>query len=117
MQGAAQALRSYYSKDKEALMSQDIVSEFMVTANNAVAMHLKKMVADSKIEKAVFRAQGDVESRALYTSKNPFHASLGLISTHFTSPLRRYADMMVHWLLFQPKYTFSQEALEHINSH
>tara|TARA_R110002095_G_scaffold94253_4_gene82032 strand:+ start:584 stop:1600 length:1017 start_codon:yes stop_codon:yes gene_type:complete len=116
LQGAAQALKSYYSKDEEALMSQDVVSEFMVTANNAVAMHLKKMVVESRIKKAVFRAQGDVESRAFYTSESSFHASFDLIYTHFTSPLRRYADMMVHWLLFHPGYTFSKTALDYMGS-
>jgi len=112
---AAQALRSYYSMDSEILRSQEVVSEFMTTANNAAAIVLEKMVEDSTLKKAVFRAQDDMESRAFYSSKSSFHASFDLAYTHFTSPIRRYADMIVHWLLFHPGYTFSDTTLDYIN--
>lgn len=114
-QKAARALKSYYSDDWEVMRSQDVVSEFMMTANNAAAIVLKKRIKESIIEKAVFRAQEEVGSRALYSSKSSFHASFDLAYTHFTSPIRRYADMMVHWLLFHPGYKFSDATLDHIN--
>lgn len=112
---AAQALKSYYSEDREIVRSQDVVSEFMTAANNAAAIVLKKRIAESVIKKAVFRAQDSVGSRALYSSTSSFHASFDLTYTHFTSPVRRYADMMVHWLLFYPGYEFSDATLDYMN--
>ncbi len=115
IQKAAQALKSYYSEDWEITNSQDMVSEFMMTANNAAAMVLKKKIKESIIKKAIFRTQEDIGKRALYSSKSSFHASFNLAYTHFTSPIRRYADMMVHWLLFHPGYQFSETILDYIN--
>lgn len=38
---------------------------------------------------------------AVYDTRNPEHFSLGYTAyTHFTSPLRRYADLLVHRVLF-----------------
>ena len=114
-QKAAQALKAYYSEDWEIMSSQEIVSEFMTTANNAAAIVLKKRIEESMIEKAVFRSQSDVGERALYSSKSSFHASFDLTYTHFTSPIRRYADIMVHWLLFHHGYEFAETTLEYLN--
>lgn len=114
-QKAAQALKAYYSEDWGTMSSQEVVGEFMTTANNAAAIVLKKRIEESIIEKAVFRAQADIGERALYSSKSSFHASFDLAYTHFTSPIRRYADMMVHWLLFHPGYEFAETTLEYLN--
>lgn len=114
-QQAAQSLKAYYSENWAVMSSQDVVNEFMTTANNAAAIILKKRIKNSLIEKAVFRTQDEIGSRALYSSKSSFHASFDLTYTHVTSPIRRYADMMVHWLLFHPGYKFSESTLEYIN--
>ena len=42
--------------------------------------------------------------RALYSPKPLGHFGLSKMNyTHFTSPIRRYADLVVHRLLFQPR--------------
>lgn len=42
---------------------------------------------------------------AIYSKKNVGHYGLNLENyTHFTSPIRRYTDLVVHRLLFEPNY-------------
>lgn len=115
VQGAAQALHFYSSGCYQRMSAQKSVGEFMIAANNIAATHLKHMVSTLAIEKAIFRVQEGIGGRALYTSQSSFHASFQLAYTHFTSPLRRYADMMVHWLIFQPHYSFSEIVLDRMN--
>ncbi len=116
LRNAAQSLRFYSSGQFENLSSQDVVSEMMMTANNAVAMYLKEMVVQEEITRGLYRTQRTLDERAHYTSTSSYHATLDRIYTHFTSPLRRYADMMVHWLLFEEEYDFSDDTLEHIET-
>ncbi|MBA4251517.1 MAG: ribonuclease R [Chlorobiaceae bacterium] len=61
-------------------------------------------------------------AKAIYSHQNIGHYGLGFkYYTHFTSPIRRYADLLVHRMLFdylnskQPKY--STESLEQLSEH
>ena len=48
-------------------------------------------------------------AKAIYSAKNIGHYGLGFnYYTHFTSPIRRYADLMVHRLIYQ--YITNKEA-------
>jgi ribonuclease R len=54
---------------------------------------------------------------ALYDSKNKGHFGLGLETyTHFTSPIRRYFDVIIHRLLSGVIYENLNEVLTHINN-
>ncbi len=49
---------------------------------------------------------------AIYSKDNIGHYGLGLEKyTHFTSPIRRYTDLVVHRLLFDPDYNPNVEAI------
>ena len=53
---------------------------------------------------------------AIYDSLNAGHFGLGLTSyTHFTSPIRRYFDVIIHRLLAGTTYENIDEVLTHIN--
>ena len=62
-------------------------------------------------------------AKAVYSTHNIGHYGLGFMYyTHFTSPIRRYSDLMVHRLLFQylkkkGNFRYSNEELEEISDH
>ena len=60
-------------------------------------------------------------SKAVYSSDNIGHYGLSFqYYTHFTSPIRRYADLIVHRKLFETlieKSGYSKEQLEHTCNH
>ena len=62
-------------------------------------------------------------SKAVYSIHNIGHYGLGFrYYTHFTSPIRRYSDLMVHRLLFQylkkkGDFKYSHEELDEISDH
>lgn len=59
-----------------------------------------KAVADTEHEKVVNVAMLRSMQKAVYTHRNIGHFSLGFKDyTHFTSPIRRYPDIMVHRIL------------------
>lgn len=72
----------------------------IVTAQNISAM-LKKIhgsPSEDLIKTATLRSM----SKAIYSTKNIGHFGLGFPHyTHFTSPIRRYADLIVHRILFR----------------
>lgn len=53
---------------------------------------------------------------AIYDSENEGHFGLGLTTyTHFTSPIRRYFDIIIHRILGGVKYNNLEQLLDHIN--
>ena len=62
-------------------------------------------------------------AKAVYSTHNIGHYGLGFrYYSHFTSPIRRYSDLMVHRLLFQylkkkGNFKYSNEELEEISDH
>ena len=59
-------------------------------------------------------------SKAVYSTKNKGHYGLGFKNyTHFTSPIRRYADLMVHRILYNiiTGSEYKNLKLDHICSH
>ncbi len=88
------------------------------------AQSINKLLTDVKNKKE----QGMVEllavrsmPKAIYTTKNEGHYGLGFeYYTHFTSPIRRYPDVMVHRLLearLSGKKYSTQEELELLCKH
>jgi len=62
-------------------------------------------------------------AKAVYSIHNIGHYGLGFrYYTHFTSPIRRYSDLMVHRLLYQylkkkSSFKYSNEELDEISDH
>lgn len=77
--------------------------DLQIGNKNKVAAALNKLLVDVKNKKE----QGMIEllavrsmPKAIYTTKHAGHYGLGFAYyTHFTSPIRRYPDVMVHRLL------------------
>ena len=82
---------------------------------------LLKQVEDTSIEKIINDLMLRAMSKAEYSPKNIGHFGLGFSNyAHFTSPIRRYPDVIVHRLLKRynsgsTEYTYIQ--LEHAGEH
>ena len=85
------------------------LGHYFPTTDNITAHDLKAMLRSiegtpeaSLIKTATIRSM----SKAIYSTKNIEHFGLAFpFYTHFTSPIRRYPDMMVHRILANHLYT------------
>jgi ribonuclease R len=98
--------------------------EMNVGDRKKIAKSINKLLADVKNK----REQGMIEllavrsmPKAIYTTKNVGHYGLGFeYYTHFTSPIRRYPDVLVHRLLeakLAGKTYANEEELEFLSKH
>ena len=96
----------YRVHDSPSLAKQETLREFLATLDiplargNLRANHFNSILAraidkpyESMVGEMVLRSQ----SQAIYTQENIGHFGLNLLRyAHFTSPIRRYADLIVH---------------------
>jgi ribonuclease R len=78
----------------------DLDKDMRVSSKNINKMleDVRGHAEESMIQMATVRAM----AKAVYTTKNIGHFGLGFeYYTHFTSPIRRYPDLVVHRLLFE----------------
>ena len=147
-------------------ISHQLIEEFMLLANEVVALELKRsgrpglyrihetpdperlqefraqaksmgfacgdLTQRGEIQKLLTRVQGQPSEgavkigllkslkRAMYSPKPLGHYGLSKVNyTHFTSPIRRYSDLVVHRVLFSPrgKAEFAYDALSRLAVH
>lgn len=119
--GSDGKIESLFIRDeKEINPSQKIVESCMLAANICAANHLLK----SFPYLGMYRNQESVSDEeapksAFYQNQNIGHHSLQEYTyTHFTSPIRRYCDLIIHRLIkdsLNEKSSYSEKELELIS--
>lgn len=82
---------------RERLATHDLVASFMIAANTLAARiaHTNRLAVPFRVHPAPTATQPRPAAR--YSAVAGRHNGLGLpLYTHFTSPIRRYADLLVH---------------------
>ena len=98
--------------------------ELIRKKNKPISFSLNEVMKKAKEKKELHLISPMVirsMSKAVYSSDNIGHYGLSFqYYTHFTSPIRRYADLIVHRKLFETlseKSGYSKEQLEHTCNH
>lgn len=108
---------SEYKSDINKQMAHTIVEESAILGNICAALYMTKHHIQS-----IFRVHAEVSEKAQYSLKHTPHLWLSEeYYTHYTSPIRRYADGMVHRLmkshLSKEESPYKREHLEEIIKH
>ena len=127
---AAAVYRIHPLPDEEKLLHlQAFIKEFGydidTSSEEAVTKSLNDLVmkVEGKPEQNIIRTVAiKAMQKAIYTTQNIGHYGLGFkFYTHFTSPIRRYPDMLVHRVLYQAlteqKPLYGGDALEQLCKH
>ena len=109
-----------------------IIETMMILTNLTISEHIGELIPQrfhSKIKSEValqhYTNNNLIDSiltikkfrQAVYDSSNAGHFGLGLKTyTHFTSPIRRYFDVIIHRLLNKTTYENIDDVLAHINN-
>ena len=112
-------------------IAHKIIETLMILTNITISRHIPNIIPqryhckiksefiienyfDNEIINAIFSIKQ--YRPAIYDSSNEGHFGLGVSSyTHFTSPIRRYFDVIIHRLLSGVEYENLDIILEHIN--
>lgn len=112
-------LNKIYNVNNDVKDTHDMIALFMIFANNICGIKLKDKLSIVRInrKKDLEKIEGPdnliklyencFQSKAEYiiNNKNEIHAGLNIQNySHFTSPIRRYQDMIIHRLLYGDIY-------------
>jgi ribonuclease R len=124
-----------YQNSNEIYDIHKMVEKFMILANNFVAIHISinkeyilrihdgqnNILQSNEIDKLILDKHNLINlEKAEYVLINDsytgsiLHNLLNIKYTHFTSPIRRYADIIVHQLLFK-QISLNQKLITNLN--
>jgi len=120
-----------YWFEKNNDIAHKVIETFMILTNITISKHIPNIipqrfhckskgefVADTFFGNEIIDAIFSIKQYrpAIYDATNEGHFGLGLNSyTHFTSPIRRYFDVIIHRLLSGVEYENLEDILQHIN--
>lgn len=119
-------LESYFDE------AHKIIETLMILTNLTVSEHVSSLIPQRyhskvklELDLKIFTGNNIIDSiltikkfkPAIYDTLNKGHFGLDLKSyTHFTSPIRRYFDVIIHRLLAGISYNNIEDVLSHINN-
>ena len=124
-----------YHHENNCDQAHKIIETMMILTNLTISKHVPHQIPQrfhnkvNKISKTIPSIQHITDNEminailmiksyrsAFYDSENTGHFGLGLTTyTHFTSPIRRYFDVIIHRLLAGYTLPNMEEVLEHLN--
>jgi exoribonuclease R len=120
-----------YWFEKNNDIAHKVIETFMILTNITISKHIPNVipqrfhckskgefVVDTFFGNEIIDAIFSIKQYrpAIYDATNEGHFGLGLNSyTHFTSPIRRYFDVIIHRLLSGVEYENLEDILQHIN--
>ena len=120
-------LYGIYNNDINDYDSHKMVEAYMLFCNHLAAnhTHIKRVNTVKKINNDMNNKlynnklyKNCLQNAAEYTYENKIHEGLGILYTHFTSPMRRYIDFINHIIIFNNIYNknkIDDINLEHVN--
>ncbi len=84
-------------QEQSKQIPHNIIESFMVLANNIAGIHLSKYAANTSL----YKRHDKLNERSFYNHlPDTLHIGLGVRNyTHFTSPIRRYIDLVIHRII------------------